>query len=187
MSSAPGWWLPIVADLHYESLATWGRANSSNYCQFRSDINSQPGEFSDLRKNVTAWLLGAALQDEAILLTQSLNLSLVSIDNSLVAEILSPLISIAGVVAIGCIALHAATLSPRFAYCSIVILFLQRDSSSGLDQAFEISANTVRPIAINIEHDGRDDDQTGDHALGGLRRAYLRQPGLQHRDNQHPE
>lgn len=52
------------------------------------------------------WLLAAALQDAVLLLTQSLNLNLVSIDNHLIAEILLPLNSVASVVALGFLALH---------------------------------------------------------------------------------
>ena len=55
---------------------------------------------------ILSWLLAAALQDAVILLTQTLNVSLVDMDNTLVAEILSPLNSVAGVVAIGFIAMH---------------------------------------------------------------------------------
>jgi hypothetical protein len=55
---------------------------------------------------VLAVLLAAALQDAVLLLTQSLNLSLVNLDNRWLAQILSPVNSVASVVAVGFIALH---------------------------------------------------------------------------------
>ena len=50
---------------------------------------------------VVAGLLASALQDAVVLLTGGLNLSLVQIDNQMVAELLSPLNTVASAVALG--------------------------------------------------------------------------------------
>jgi len=55
---------------------------------------------------VLAALLAAALQDAVLLLTQGLNLSLVNLENRWLAQILSPVNSVAGVVALGFVGLH---------------------------------------------------------------------------------
>ena len=51
-------------------------------------------------------LLAAALQDAVLLLMQSFNLSLVDLENRWLAQLLSPLNSVASLIAVGFIGLH---------------------------------------------------------------------------------
>ena len=55
-----------------------------------------------------AWLLALPLQEAAHFLTQSLTLSLIDLDDRLLAQLVSPLNSVAGALALGLIGLRIA-------------------------------------------------------------------------------
>ena len=48
-----------------------------------------------------AWLLAAPVQEAVVLLTQGLSVTLVDLDNRLLAQVLSPVNSVAGIVGLG--------------------------------------------------------------------------------------